>query len=65
MSFGFHFFEAVNQLLLLQYFDRRTHAAMGSCAGWRAGASRPRSSASCSGFLPYTSMFLIAGVLCA
>ncbi len=67
MSFGFHFFEAVNQSLLLQYFDlRTTPLVMGKLRG-AAGGSLAASVFvfSCSGFLPYTSMFLIVGALCA
>ena len=46
MSFGFHFFEAVNQSLLLQYFDvRTTPVVMGKLRALRrAAASRRRSS---------------------
>lgn len=44
MSFGFHFFEAVNQSLLLQYFDvRTTPVVMASSAALRrAAVSRRR-----------------------
>ena len=58
MSFGFHFFEAVNQSLLLQYFDlRTTPLVMGKLRGLAAGGSLAASVFvfSCSGFLPYTS----------
>lgn len=68
MSFGFHFFEAVNQSLLLQYFDvRTTPLVMGRLRGLAAGGSLAASVFVffCSGFLPYTSMFLIVGLLCA
>lgn len=68
MSFGFHFFEAVNQSLLLQYFDvRTTPLVMGRLRGLAAGGSLAASVFVffCSGFLPYTAMFLIVGLLCA
>lgn len=67
MSFGFHFFEAVNQSLLLQYFDvRTTPVVMGKLRGLAAGGSLAASVFVffCSDFLPYTMMFLIVGVLC-
>ena len=67
MSFGFHFFEAVNQSLLLQYFDvRTTPVVMGKLRGLAAGGSLAASVFVffCSDFLPYTMMFLIVGALC-
>lgn len=67
MSFGFHFFEAVNQSLLLQYFDvHTTPVVMGKLRGLAAGGSLAASVFVffCSDFLPYTMMFLIVGALC-
>ena len=64
---GFHFFEAVNQSLLLQYFDvRTTPVVMGKLRGLAAGGSLAASVFVffCSDFLPYTMMFLIVGALC-
>lgn len=67
MSFGFHFFEAVNQSLLLQYFDlRTTPVVMGRLRGLAAGGSLAASVFVffCAGSLSYKTMFLIVGGLC-
>ena len=58
---------AVNQSLLLQYFDvRTTPVVMGKLRGLAAGGSLAASVFVffCSDFLPYTMMFLIVGALC-
>lgn len=67
MSFGFHFFEAVNQSLLLQYFDlRTTPVVMGRLRGLAAGGSLAASIFVffCADSLSYKTMFLIVGGFC-
>lgn len=64
MSFGFHYFESINQSLMLQYFDlRTTPLVMGRLRGLAAGGSLAVSIFVFLGsdFLPFTMMFLIVG----
>ena len=61
MSFGFHFFEAVNQSLLLQHFDvRTTPVVMGKLRGLAAGGSL-----AASVFVFFCSDFLWAPCACS
>ena len=67
MSIGFHVFEAVNQSLLLQYFDTRTTPlVMGRLRGLAAGGSLAVSVFVffCSEWLSFSTMFLLVGGLC-
>lgn len=67
MSVGFHVFEAVNQSLLLQYFDTRTTPlVMGRLRGLAAGGSLAASVFVFffSEWLSFTTMFLLVGGVC-
>lgn len=67
MSVGFHVFEAVNQSLLLQYFDTRTTPlVMGRLRGLAAGGSLAVSVFVFffSEWLSFTTMFLLVGGVC-
>ncbi|MDD6088330.1 MAG: MFS transporter [Desulfovibrionaceae bacterium] len=67
MSFGFHYYEAINQSLQLQYFDlRTTPLVIGKLRGLAAGGSLL---AAClvfflSGLLPYWVLFALIGGIC-
>ncbi len=67
MSFGFHYFESVNQSLMLQYFDlRATPLVMGRLRGLAAGGSLGIAAFVflCSDRLSFEVLFLIAGLFC-
>lgn len=67
MSFGFHFFEAINQSLMLQYFDlRQAPVVMGRLRGLAAGGSLLASVFVfvCSEDLSFEWLFSIVGVVC-
>lgn len=67
MSFGFHYFETVNQSLMLQYFDLRlAPVIMGRLRGLAAGGSLLTSLFVflCSDLLSFEVLFLIAGLFC-
>lgn len=67
MSFGFHYFESLNQSLMLQYFDLRTApVVMGKLRGLAAGGSLAVSLFVflCADSLPYSLLFLTVGGVC-
>lgn len=67
MSFGFHYFESLNQSLMLQYYDTRlAPLVMGRLRGLAAGGSLAISLLIffCSGYLSFALLFLIAGGFC-
>lgn len=66
MSTGFHFFETVNQSLMIQYYDlRSTPLIMGRMRGLAAGGSLAVSLMVyfCAGALSYETMFAAIGIV--
>ena len=64
MSFGFHYFESLNQSLMLQYYDTRlAPLVMGRLRGLAAGGSLAVSLLIffCAEWLPYSTLFLVSG----
>ena len=67
MSFGFHYFESVNQSLMLQYFDlRQAPVIMGKLRGLAAGGSLLASIFvfTCSDSLSFEWLFALVGSVC-
>ena len=66
MSAGFHFFETINQSLMIQYYDlASTPIVMGRMRGLAAGGSLAASLMVffCAGHLSYETMFAATGVV--
>ena len=68
MSFGFHYFESLNESLMIQYYSvEQTPLVMGKLRGLSAGGSLLVSVFIffCTGYFSFKTMFLMAGGACA